>query len=344
MRARIKDIAQRCGCSISLVSMYLNRHPLSARIAASTKQRIDEVVRQMHYSPSATARSLRQGKSKVLGLVIGDIASVFSGFYSQMLLQEADARGYQLLISLTLYDKAKEAECLRNLLSRQPDGILYTLELDSDAATPVPEFLKNYPILLTQPHQWYNLVIRDFIPAFDDAFAMMRERGLDHALLVHEGGQVQLAEAVKKSEAHSVKVEMAHFESMDQLLELASSHRTCLFFFSSISARKYLRHCHCLGLKKATPLIFAYTLPSDYFESPEVLGAMVEPFKELIPMQIGRLIEMIERPKPTLRCCSLPVRFMTPADLSKYHNGQCLDPYYRVIVEERCNNLTQDGI
>ena len=86
MRTRIKDIAERVGVSTALVSMYLNHHPLSARMAEKTKRRIDEAVREMNYQPSAAARSLKKGKSRTLGLVIGDIASVYSGFYSQMLL------------------------------------------------------------------------------------------------------------------------------------------------------------------------------------------------------------------------------------------------------------------
>ena len=47
MRATIKDIAERVGVSKSLVSMYLNNHPLSARIAEKTKKRIREAVQEM---------------------------------------------------------------------------------------------------------------------------------------------------------------------------------------------------------------------------------------------------------------------------------------------------------
>ena len=115
MRTRIKDIAERVGVSTALVSMYLNDHPL-ARMAEDTKRKIDEAVRD--YQPSVTARSLKKGKSKTLGLVIADIASVYSGFSSEMLLDEADKHGYQLLISVTRFNKEKEQKCLQNLMNR----------------------------------------------------------------------------------------------------------------------------------------------------------------------------------------------------------------------------------
>lgn len=337
MRTRIKDIAERVGVSTAQVSMYLNHHPLSARMAEKTKRRIDEAVREMNYQPSAAARSLKKGKSRTLGLVIGDIASVYSGFYSQMLLQEADKRGYQLLISLTLYDKKKEQECLRNLINRQLDGILYSLELDSDADAPIPEYLQSYPILLTQYHKSYNLVLEDFRPGFCSAFEVLEEKGIRHALLICEGGRMPVEDAVECAKPYGIIMEAVSYESMEQVLSVAQDRKACIFFFTSISARKFLIYCGEKGVKNVPPLFFNYSLPFDYFESPDVLGTIVEPFKDVIPLQIERLIEMVEKPEPEPRTCFLPVRFMRPAELRKYYEDQNADPYYRIIVEERKN-------
>ena len=80
MRATIKDIAERVGVSKSLVSMYLNNHPLASRIAERTKGKIDEAVREMNYQPSVTARALKNGKSRTIGLVIAEISGIYSSF------------------------------------------------------------------------------------------------------------------------------------------------------------------------------------------------------------------------------------------------------------------------
>ena len=50
-----------------------------------------------------------------------------------------------------------------------------------------------------------------------------------------------------------------------------------------------------------------------------------------------RLIEMVEKPEPEPRTCSLPVKFMRPAELRRYYEEQSADPYYKIIVDERKN-------
>ena len=146
MRATIKDIAKRVGVSSSLVSLYLNNRPLAARIAESTKRKIDAAVKELNYAPSATARALRKGKSKTLGLVVADLCSDYSSFFAQTLLDECSRYGYQLLIGITHYDPEEEKRVLANLIARQTDGIFYALRLFP------ADFLKslnlqNYPIL-----------------------------------------------------------------------------------------------------------------------------------------------------------------------------------------------------
>ena len=77
MRVTLKTIAEKAGVSVSLVSMHLNHHPLSERIADETRKRIDAAVKELNYRPSITARTLRNGKSRTIGLVIGQIAGIY---------------------------------------------------------------------------------------------------------------------------------------------------------------------------------------------------------------------------------------------------------------------------
>ena len=69
MRATLSDIAKQVGVSKSLVSMYLNNHRLSRKIAAETKRKIDQAVRELDYRPSFTARALSNGKTRTIGMI-----------------------------------------------------------------------------------------------------------------------------------------------------------------------------------------------------------------------------------------------------------------------------------
>jgi len=344
MRVGIKDIAERVGVSTSLVSMYLNHHPLSARIAEKTKRKIDKAVREMDYQPSATARSLKNGKSRTIGLVVSEIAGIYSGFYTETLLREADKRNYQLLISLTQYDQVKERKCLQNLVNRQTDGILYGLYLDPEK--PLPFFLKDYPILQTgYPHPECNSFLLDLEGAMKESFRVMATRGIRKILVFEETFFY-----FRKIRELAVKygLEVAEFKrdesvSGDFLRKVRMLHVDCIFFGASTMVYRFLQKYSDVEPEKIPFLMYSYTLPCDYFEHPRIFGAIVNPFKDFVPKKIDRIIEMIEQPEEEVRHLTVPSVFLDKTALRQYYAEQVADSYYRIIVEERGNILQQKG-
>lgn len=343
MRVRIKDVAERAGVSTTMVSLYLNHHPLSARMAEKTKQRIDEAVRELNYQPSATARSLKKGKSKTLGLVIGEIAGVYSSFYSQMLLEEAEKYDYQLLISLTRYSREQELKCLQNLFSRQADGILCTLYLG--ASTPFPEYLRNYPILLTH---YRNPVCNSFTVSYREGmrklFAELGARGIRRVLAVDENPLAAAdREGIVPEDVVFAGCKFPDKNLAGILEEARRVNAECLVFFSSVYARRFLLCCKENGVREIPLVVNSYTLPYDYFEHPRVIGALVSPFREHVAGEMRRMIEMIENPED-LRQETVPAQFMDRAGVRAYYERQKADPYYSVIVQERADNVSQEDL
>ena len=99
MQPTLKDVAKLAGVSFTLVSKYLNRNP-QARMTPETRERIDRAIAELGYRPSAAARSLRRGCTRTLGLVIGNLTNAYFAHFADAALREANAAGYQLLISL----------------------------------------------------------------------------------------------------------------------------------------------------------------------------------------------------------------------------------------------------
>ena len=63
--ANIRDVAKHAGVAIATVSATLNE---SAPVSEETRRRVWAAVDAVGYSPNAIARSLRLGKSRLIGI------------------------------------------------------------------------------------------------------------------------------------------------------------------------------------------------------------------------------------------------------------------------------------
>ncbi len=70
----IKDIAKRCGVSVSTVSRALNNHP---DVSDAVRERVMETVRAVHYVPNNSARDLAKPQSNSIGLVVRGVGNPF---------------------------------------------------------------------------------------------------------------------------------------------------------------------------------------------------------------------------------------------------------------------------
>ncbi|MFI6426714.1 LacI family DNA-binding transcriptional regulator [Promicromonospora sp. NPDC050880] len=68
-RPTVKDVAARAGVAPMTVSYAFN-HP--ARVAEATRNRVLEAAAQLGYRPDSTARALRSGRTRQLGVVVGE--------------------------------------------------------------------------------------------------------------------------------------------------------------------------------------------------------------------------------------------------------------------------------
>lgn len=102
-RAGIRDVAAAAGVSITTVSDALNG---KGRLPDATRRHVREVADRLGYRPSAAARTLRTGKSGLIGLTVttyGEEPFTFTEFayFAEMVraaTSAALARGYALVI------------------------------------------------------------------------------------------------------------------------------------------------------------------------------------------------------------------------------------------------------
>lgn len=119
--ANIKDVAKYCGVSAMTVSRALNN---SNEISGETKERVLKACRELGYKPNSAAKSLITKKTKMIGLIIPDIANQYYANISKGVSSYIESYGYGLILCNSDRKKSNEKNYLDFLSEGRVDGIV----------------------------------------------------------------------------------------------------------------------------------------------------------------------------------------------------------------------------
>lgn len=122
-RTSLKDIAQKLGVSIALVSYVLNNQKEN-RIGKDVAQKIRETARQLNYRPNQIAKSLKTRKTLTIGLIVADIANTFFSTLARIIEDEAEKANYTVIFGSSDENAIRSQKLLDILLDRQVDGLI----------------------------------------------------------------------------------------------------------------------------------------------------------------------------------------------------------------------------
>ncbi|UYG17742.1 LacI family DNA-binding transcriptional regulator [Brachybacterium huguangmaarense] len=124
-RPTSSDVAARAGVSRATVSMVLNDR-VEGTVASATRDRVLAAAAELGYARSAIALSLRDRRTRTIGLITDRIAtSPWAGPMTRAASQEAAAHGQMVIeVDLSLRE-ASLADAMRLLAERQVDGLVY---------------------------------------------------------------------------------------------------------------------------------------------------------------------------------------------------------------------------
>ena len=125
------DVAKVAGVSPITVSRALSKPNL---VRGDTLAKVTAAVRETGYVKNMLAGSLASSRSKLVALVLPQIAnSIFAGTV-QAVTDTLSQAGYQLLLGLSGYEAWREEVIVETIISRRPDGIILTGTLHTDNA------------------------------------------------------------------------------------------------------------------------------------------------------------------------------------------------------------------
>lgn len=123
-RTSLDDIAKKVGVSKATVSFVLNDKGDEFNISKEKQRIIRETAKEMSYVPNFFAKSLRQGETKTVGVVVSDISNPFYAELSKSIQQELYKKGYNVFLVNTNEDKELEMTLMRELIQRSIDGMI----------------------------------------------------------------------------------------------------------------------------------------------------------------------------------------------------------------------------
>jgi len=120
----IKDIAKALNFSTSTVSRALRG---SYEISAETKKLVLEYAEKMNYRPNPIALSLKERRSRAIGVVVSEIANNFFSQAINGIESIAYNRGYHVIITQSHESAEREKVNVEHHASRSVDGLLISL-------------------------------------------------------------------------------------------------------------------------------------------------------------------------------------------------------------------------
>jgi len=119
----IKDVARAAGVSVGTVSNVINRPQMVADV---TRDRVQAAIRRLGYVRSESARQLRAGHSRILALLVLDMANPFFVDVATGAERAARAAGLGVMLCNSAQSPAEEAEYLGLFAEQRVRGVLIT--------------------------------------------------------------------------------------------------------------------------------------------------------------------------------------------------------------------------
>jgi LacI family transcriptional regulator len=118
----LKEIAAKAGVSPGAVSAVMNGKAKERRIAPETCAHIEAVAARLGFQHNMLARSLKVGKSNLIGLV-GHSYPTYHALSARAAVQVFTEAGYQITMQDLLWRPEQEAQLVQELLGLRVEGL-----------------------------------------------------------------------------------------------------------------------------------------------------------------------------------------------------------------------------
>ena len=120
--ATIKDVAAKAQTGKTSISRYLNGE--SHLLSDNLRQRIEAAILELNYRPNQMARSLKHGRTGLIGLIIADIGNPFSVEVLKGVEAESIKQGFMTVVCNANNSIELECQFIQLLKGYRVDGLI----------------------------------------------------------------------------------------------------------------------------------------------------------------------------------------------------------------------------
>lgn len=122
-KVTMRDVARLAGVSQSTVSRVLNGSDSGISIGEDTRQRVLDAIKSLGYYPNLYAGTLRGQKTRMIAMMIADIANPFYHAMVRSAQDIAHTHRYDVMIANTDHMRENELLFLESIIRRPVDGV-----------------------------------------------------------------------------------------------------------------------------------------------------------------------------------------------------------------------------
>jgi LacI family transcriptional regulator len=173
----INDVAELAGVSKRTVSRVLNR---SDKVNEKTREKVQQVIEQLNFTPNSRARGLAANRSYLLGLIY-DVPTLFINDVQKGILSVCHDEGYDIVVHPCEFGSANLLNDVRRFVNRSKiDGVIMLPPVSEipevaqaldDIGVPHVRFSSQ---LTSEP---WRLVVTNYVPAVTDMTDHLVELG-----------------------------------------------------------------------------------------------------------------------------------------------------------------------
>ncbi|CAH0120659.1 Catabolite control protein A [Paenibacillus sp. CECT 9249] len=172
----VKDIAKQSGVSTATVSRVLNN---TGYVSEQARENVLETIQKLNYQPNLIARSLKQKKTRTVGIILPDMTNPYFMSIARQIQRKLMSEGYHLLLMDSEEDAGKESESLDFLMEKRVEALIIAGTGKNREKLKMVDSLGIHVILIDRRLEGlkFDVIAEDNRSVSAEAVALLLERG-----------------------------------------------------------------------------------------------------------------------------------------------------------------------